>query len=111
MKYLKTYEKINVKEPQIGDYVICDEDYDISTNEFKKFIYSTIGQCVNCYNDGRRYPYEIEYQNIDIPSKFMKNFSNYSIVSERPMKKKDIKYWSNNKKDLELIIQANKYNI
>jgi hypothetical protein len=36
MKYLKLFEKANVDEPQIGDYVICSATEDVD-DELKIF--------------------------------------------------------------------------
>ena len=46
MKYLKTFE--NIKEPQIGDYVICSEyDPGSSRTELENFLSNNIGQIIN----------------------------------------------------------------
>jgi len=125
MKHIKQYEIINQyknkktqNEPKFGDYVICDEDYEdfnskFHDDNFKKVIQiirNNIGQCIKRELD----MYYIKYDN-DILNN-TENLTSYfshdgSGLNIRRMNKFEIIYWSNNKKDLEPIIQANKYNL
>ena len=100
MKYLKTFERN--KNPQIGDYVICQE-YD-TNDDILKFINNNIGVLVEINND--HFNYLIEYENI--PNNIISYFRH---GNQRQMTLGEIIHCSDNKEDLELILNANKYNI
>jgi len=47
MRYLKTYEEINIGQPNVGDYVICKENSgDRSDDEVADFIVNNIGKII-----------------------------------------------------------------
>jgi len=99
----KKFESINEKSIEIGDFVICEEvDYaDINTI----FTSTNIGKFIR-YDDGEAYPYIIKY---DYTPKNMKSY--FSGDDERNMSIDEIKYWSKNRNELEIILQTNKFNI
>ena len=104
MKHLKTFETIH-KTPRIGDYVLCEEK-DTSNFSLNYFISSNIGQIIN--NRGRHnsyYPYLVKYENV--PVEIEKRFEN----GEREMAENEVLYWSDNKEELETIINTNKYKL
>jgi hypothetical protein len=115
MKYLKTYEKIfTFGVPEPGDWVIIDYSSSISS-PIDNFVKNNVGQIIGTGfwgyedvngNEQEVLTFEIEYFNIPIHLK--KHFiAGGSIEVER----KNIKSWSKNKEELELIINAEKYNL
>lgn len=125
MKHLKIYE--NFDDPQVGDYVICkDSKYspdDPDDIEIISFFENNIGQYISVNGRGTspendyfqfipEYKYIIEY--INIPDNLKGHFEFYINDREkyvRGMKRDEILYWSDDKKELEAILAANKYNI
>jgi hypothetical protein len=107
MKYIKTYEDIN-KEPQVGDYVICDDYFDKLT----EFEANNIGQITSIDDDvDNGAPYNIKYNNIPYNIRtwfFYNDDHNYGI---RPMSIEEIIFFSSNKEEVERYLQANKYNL
>ena len=106
MKYIKLFEELNIDEPKVGDWAICEA---VSMSQYsvplgiKNFLSITIGRIKN-KNKRTDYNYGVYFENMpkDVedgwgnPAAFMRN---------------EIKFWSENKEDLEYIIQANKYNL
>lgn len=109
MKYLKTFENIN--QPDVGDYVICtDPGIEREQNEeFYDFIHNNIGQITKIENEDNPL-YYIHYENIPDNLKFRMNTAHY-VLDEEPYRRKNITYWAKTKKDLELRLIANKYNL
>jgi len=103
------------KVPKVGDYVICKEYSDGNGNSndefFLKFLSENIGQIIkiNLYNT-INCSFVVEYN--DVPRELSEYFSyeNYRSNS-RKMFIDEIVYFSKNKKDLDMYITANKYNI
>jgi len=93
MKYIKTFERINYYIPEKGDYVICGGN-NTWDSKFAKFISNNIGVLINHLPN----QYRIDYDYIDPYSIYLTN-------------RKDILYWSSDKKELEEILQANKFNL
>ena len=109
MKYLKTYETLNESlDPEIGDYVICKEEG--AFNSIFDFTSNNIGKFVEFEEvDYSHAHYIIAYENV--PKKIADYFINGSINRGRRMYRHEIKYWSKDKKELEIILTANKYNL
>jgi hypothetical protein len=111
MKYLKTYEKHQVKteydsiKPQIGDYVICQEIFSRGLDEkhIINFLKSNIGQYVKKQNTNNSYI--VKYNKIppELKIRFIKGL--------RAFNESEIIHFSPNKEDLELILKTNKYNL
>ena len=99
MKYIKTFE--SKLTPQIGDYVICKDEYNTVIQDF---ISNSIGIIIPG-ETGRKY-YTVKYENI--PRSIRTYFR---IDGDRSFGKNDIVYHSKNKEDLEHFVQANKYNL
>jgi len=111
MKYIKEYEKLNVNEPEVGDYVIGYSNLEFFT-EVNDFTKNNIGKLIEILEskyDDIDDSYLIEYYHIPDELSFFK-FAEYgdNILA---LNKEDIKYWSKNKKELKLILQSNKFNI
>jgi len=112
MKHLKTYEKtyeiIEEDEPQVGDWVICSVlSIDaINWTELNDFLNTNIGKYAE--NDGTGFkPYIIRYKNV--PNKL--NNENFNGDMFRYVHRREIVRFSKNKEDLEIYIDANKYNL
>jgi len=100
-KLFETYKR----KPKKGDYVIC------SYKEDKKvdvFISNNIGKIINDDYDNAWYNYLVEYDNPTIHMKI-----NYTPVNTNSMifSEEEIVHWSKNKKELEMILTTNKFNI
>ena len=111
MKYLKTYDK-----PQVGNYVICQENNAIYTDdigygdEFDVFLSNNVGRCIKILPSG----YLIEYSN---SPHYLKSYFRFGhLIGEietkcRRMALSEIVFWSNKKSDCETYIAAKKYNL
>jgi hypothetical protein len=117
MKYIKKFEEIDQDkkdEPQIGDYVICNDKYTDDKADVNIFIRTNIGQIIPMNNEDEKiendhFDYLVKYENI--PHIFVDHFFDFCNKSARPMKREEIIYYSPNKADLEIIITQNKYNL
>jgi len=120
MKYIKTFENLT-DEPQIGDYVVC-EDSVFNKNDGSRdekiidFITNNVGQYIQD-NDGKFgsgfYKYVIKYENVpsDVSGfEFIVN-GDGELDKIRIMTRKEILFYSKNKKDCEEFIVAKKYNV
>jgi hypothetical protein len=110
MKHLKYFE-VTIEDaptqPQIGDYVVCEENNtdDILVN----FIANNIGKIIDSvkYTDDIRY--YITYQNI--PEILKLDFNHNNMDNCRYMAIEEIKFFSPDKEKLKQIILNNKYNL
>jgi len=105
MKHIKEYENINNNGIEIGDYVICENIYSVPYKLLESFLKSNIGRIVK-FNYNR---YFIAYD--DIPEECNDHFIIYHNLKVMDVFRNEIKYWSKSKKDLEIILQSNKYNL
>jgi len=120
MKYLKTYEDLD-NNPEIGDYVICEEADDINDIlELADFEKNNIGRVVDYRTVDNTNPtfdsistfFNIFVQYKNVPNEIYDDFDYHKRIANcRIFSKKEIKYCSKNKEDLEIILQANKFNI
>lgn len=103
MKYLKTYENLNI-EPKIGDYVIIDPSPKNYTSTFinisKNSIAKVVGFSIRDDKHAKK-RYKIRYLNSSI--EYMDLDWAFPI--------EDIAYFSPNIKDCELYILSKKYNL
>ena len=111
MKYIKKFENVKI-EPKIGDYVIIEPSSlfvhgstfsDLTT---KEFISNNIGQITHIQNPEQCRPI-ISVRYFNIPSHLIKFFHTYC----RDYRKDEIVEISKNKEELELKLQAKKYNL
>ena len=109
MKYLKKYEEVSQKEPQIGDYIICKEDF-INDEKLTSFLLSNIGQI---YSIDPRGNYVVEYNNIpkDLETNFREYIREYNKNNLTTIYPSEIIEFSKNKEDLEIYINKMKYNL
>ena len=114
----KMFEKISMP-PKIGDYVIInDELYKNGNLEFYNFIKSNIGKVIDTKisngNSLTGFSKEeimlILFENIpDELSYYKKNF--FYKDNTRACSVSSLKYWSENKKELETLLASEKYNL
>jgi hypothetical protein len=109
MKYIKTFENIN--EPQIGDYVVCEEEYQrYSSGNFAR---ENVGEIIDTSENG--YYYIIKYENVpenlkdELYFKDLDSDKEYSDVI--PMNRNEIKFFSPSKEYAESYISSKKYNL
>lgn len=109
MKHLKSFENNTQIDPEIGDYVICYEEIDsrIDDDGLAHFLSNNIGKIVRI-NSLPSIRYSVEYENI--PTKLDTWFHDIKLNC-REMRESEIIHWTKNKKELETIITANKYNL
>jgi hypothetical protein len=101
MKYIKNFESVNDGEPKVGDYVIVDRKTELDVYYFTS---NTIGYYEQIIYSNKM-TYHIRFDNVpeEIENKFTYDCRNYS--------REDIKYWSRNKEEIEIILSTIKYNI
>jgi len=104
MKYLKRFENIN--EPEVGDYVICFDSVNGKIGELNIFLSNNIGIFIDTEYTVKGYPYLVKFKNIP------NNLGMYTEDDSCMMFMKDeIVHFSKNKKDLDIYIDQNKYNL
>lgn len=114
MKYIKTYEEINDNIPQVGDYVILNDDstFDNDDMNYLNFIKTSIGYIFKKPNVKFSY---IKYDNIPDNIKDYFQYSDYSeglkVGNCILANDSNIQYWSKNKRELEPLLNAKKYNL
>ena len=102
MRYIRLFEELNQGEPKVGDYVLCEIDFRPERNgRIGRIIEYTPAERFYATKMGKvAYNYRVEY------------FEYGNSVEIRVMVSRDeIKHWSDNKKELEIISQAKKYNL
>lgn len=112
MKHLKTYE--NNKTLNIGDYVLCKDDFNLTA----EFVENNIGQYIEFDN----FPtyggchYLIKYENI--PDDILIYFAgggpssdNHNTPGIRPMSFNEIIYHAKDIEELKIKITSKKYNL
>jgi hypothetical protein len=106
MKHLKHFENIN--EPEVGDYVMCENYVNSDLKILDDFLLVNIGIITNIHNQDKDYPYLIKFEKF--PEE-LKAYTEHNAGSEMLFKREEIVHFSKNKEDLYMYIQANKYNI
>lgn len=112
MKYLRTYEQINKEEPQIGDYVLCDESF--FSEPIASIVNDNIGQYVAKSNDNFFIVFYEDLKDLNIKhAGYMtaKDENGNYHESVALMAKWEVKYWSPNRDELEIFISSKKYNL
>lgn len=134
MRHLKTYESIttgstidefiekhNDSKPKVGDWCICKENLSLTIEEeveVDNFLNTNVGEIIAIRNDD----YLVKYTNI--PKSLISWFTffwkgvekmKYTMpvdgIGCRRMNISEIKYWNKDKEELEIMINANKYNL
>jgi hypothetical protein len=112
MRYIKKYE-INKNKPQVGDWIICDA-HSTYNHTLSDFFENNIGKLISKKSD----KYLVKFY--ELPSRrFAEDF--FLFVGQPGDSNKwegcralDIEYisnWSKDKGELEMIINAKKYNL
>lgn len=114
MKYIKTYEMLQ-NEPQIGDYVICEESNIVSKIESPEsvvFISENIGKIITRSLRNSEI-FLIKYKNVSSEiSKYFEFDDIYKYYyNVRAMYEREILHCAKDPKDLEIYLSANKYNL
>jgi len=110
MKYLKEFEIINNGQPKRGDYVIVNYNYGDFHN-LNNFLNNNIGKILDINNNEIYISYNVLEKDMleSIKTYFITYEDNiYKISLE--MEYTDINF-SSNKEDLEILLQANKFNL
>ena len=114
MKHIKKFESLD--EPQVGDYVACEESWMFAVSEFIsnnvgifKFKYDFDNSEYAVKYDFDNSEYVIEYDNI--PEEFLDYFDHLESGDCRDMTRDEIKFWSKDKSEVEDYIEAKKYNL
>lgn len=117
MKHIKTFENINI--PQVGDYVIMNfnaNNFSLADNylytEYIEFVNNTIGKIIKIeYDRYDKYKYIVtEYENVPDSIRYHFNKDGYNKFTDKSDVRR-ISAFSRNKEDLEIILQAKKYNL
>ena len=112
MKHLKLYEMIE-DEPQLGDYIIFKEasfsNYKHSKDAIK-FMKNNLGKIVDIDIDNKKPYYLIQYEKILKPP-IMDFYTQDGNRNSRWITKEEIEYFSKNKKDLKIYIDASKLQV
>lgn len=98
MKIKRFNESLNEGEPEVGDYVIAYNYFYEKNSIYDIYINNNIGKFISISDDGQ---YLVEYQNFP-------GWKGSESIQRRYVK---IKYWSKDKKDLETILNTDKFNI
>ena len=116
----KLFESVNDGEPELGDYVIChetSEEYDDAV----EYINNNIGKIIYVYSENEKnrallfcsFDFMVKYD-IDFEKEEFRRVD-FQVLTDldgcRKMERREIKYWSKNKEDLESILAINKYNL
>lgn len=99
MKHIKLYDH-NINKPEKGDYVICDAT---NFDSLKSIIDSNIGVISDINNNRQRNGYNIDVDYINV----LEQRGCFTVN----MMLNEILYWSKDKKELEEILVAKKYNL
>jgi len=107
----KIYESIDIGEPELGDYVICDESVEPILSDWLK---ANIGRAITTENRNGCI-FDVYYDN-EPPGNISFYFQGPKMFKlkeryYRPMRRDEILHWSKNKKDLDFFIDAIKYNL
>jgi len=104
MKYLKTFENIE-NVPQVGDWIIAKDAFDIDI--VNDYLNNNIGLVYKkTYSNNDQY---VKYFNI--PTEIKHYFKDGDNNDTMFISKKEIFAFSSNKKELESILAAKKYNL
>ena len=106
MKYLKKYEDTNINKPKVGDYVLCEEKYTENVTVQYQDVLNFISNNVGVIKFIRNNDFYVAYNNV--PQELTRFFRD---ENSRRMENSEIKYWSDNKEELEAILASKKYNI
>jgi len=109
MNHLKTFEKLNENEPEVGDYILAKWKNAADDHPANIFVANNIGKLIKIEID--KYDvvfFLVKYNNIPKELELYKSMNNNTSFE---LKKEDLIKWSKNEEDLEMILQSNKFNL
>lgn len=117
MKHLRFFENgfkvFYFSQPNRGDFVICDEDI-ISNNKrlikLNNFLLNNIGKIVSDVPSSPTGYFSVYYSNYKDDLELI-DFFNNPYTGCRQMSRKEIKYFGKTKDELQMKIDASKYNL
>lgn len=108
----RLYEKLNIGVPKVGDYVIIDSRKMFEDDNIVNFTDISIGYI---WKSPDSYNYLVKFYNIPKEQKLYFQFSDYEeglkIGNSLLVPQSKIKWWSENKDELQYIIDSKKYNM
>lgn len=108
----KIFETVST-QPNLGDYVIIRDPFSQGgPSEFFNFTGNNIGKIIKIGKEhgGTGKVFTVKYENIPERLSFSKlNFFNKN--NERDCTARDFTYWSEDKDELQVILDAEKYNL
>jgi hypothetical protein len=106
MRYIKTYE--NIKGPEIGDYVVASTRFfSIRNSDFYNFLCNNVGKINDYQND----EWVVNYLSVPKPIRKYLSYWNRTVGWCRSFRPSEIEFYSKNKEDVEIYIQAKNYNL
>ena len=110
----KLYEEVNQNELEEGDYVIVDDIFQNDT-----YCRNTVARLVEMPQEGfeNHEDWKIEFTNVpDDIIEDMEGYIDFDIDENNKnvyifVYRNEILFWSKSKKELELVLQATKYNL
>jgi len=122
MKYIKLYEnenkwnKVHGSLPEIDDYVILQTNNIVTNSAFINFLNTNIGQIFNIFpadNNKTKYIVQYEYVPPEFESKFtIRNYKDDTTeYFAENVTRNNIAYYSQNKEDIQMYVDAAKYNL
>ena len=120
MKHLKQYEELN-DEPKIGDYIVAItfgilDDPSVVNNLTDRvvdvilFMHDNVGKLIKITAGENKYMVRYDLP-VEILNKFDPEVDNINSLGTFNLKPTNILFWSNNKEDAELFMNAKKYNL
>ena len=106
----KLYEEV-MRNPEVGDYLLCDE-YNADDADEEVFLYTKthVGQIIKQKNSTQfLVKYDIDFDTCGFTQDRFQFETDPNGV--RTMNKNEIQYWSRNKEELEQILVVKKFNI
>jgi hypothetical protein len=105
-------------EPKLGDYVICNESetdfgYRISSDNYRfqvdEFLSKNVGQIIELIEDDRC-EFLVQFNNV--PDDIAPIYFNHSNKDDcRKMSRSEIEFWNSDREALEVMVDAEKYNL
>jgi hypothetical protein len=113
MKYIKSFEIVNQDKPKIGDYAIInipEIDAD-GPNKGKHFINNNVGKIIKTtgYDNKFLIKYNINFNTCGFTKAHFQFLEDPN--GQRYINKEYITHWSDNKEELENILNSNKFNL
>lgn len=124
MRYIRTYEELDVDMPKVGDYVIIKFDYDDVSDRWPDYICNNVGKIVEIHDknytrflgkiDAKYYLTDeiisscFSQREIDILVEKEENGKKYIIMH---IQRKNILYYASSVEDLEMMVSTKKYNL